>query len=104
MRHPIPIGRRRTWLAAVALLALVAGAASAQQAAPPATQPPEPPRILPAEVKALADKGKVLIVDVRDKASYDFEHAEGAISIPLGDLEKRLAELPKDKQIAAYCT
>ena len=88
------------FIAAFAVLAM-AGVASAQQAAP---SPAEPPRIMPAEVKELAAKGKVLIVDVRDKASYDMEHAEGAISIPLSDLEKRLAELPKDKQIAAYCT
>ena len=87
-------------IAAFAVLA-VASVASAQQAAP---SPAEAPRIMPAEVKVLAAKGKVLIVDVRDKASYDMEHAEGAISVPLSDLEKRLAELPKDKQIAAYCT
>ncbi len=102
------IGRRSAWIAAVAILALAggaAGAAGAAQAAPPGTQAPaEPPRIMPAEVKALAAKGKVLIVDVRDKASYDLEHAEGAINIPLGMLESRIAELPKDKQIAAYCT
>ncbi len=88
------------FIAAFAILA-IAGVAGAQQAAP---SPAEPPRITPGEVKELAAKGKVLIVDVRDKASYDMEHAEGAISIPLSDLEKRLAELPKDKQIAAYCT
>jgi rhodanese-related sulfurtransferase len=86
---------------AVLILAVGAAAAAAQS---PAPSPAEPPRILPAEVKALAEKGKVLIVDVRDKGSYDFEHAEGAISIPLGELEARMKELPKNKQIAAYCT
>jgi rhodanese-related sulfurtransferase len=86
---------------AVLMLAVGAGVAAAQS---PAPTPAEPPRIMPVEVKALADKGKVLIVDVRDKGSYDFEHAEGAINVPLGELEARLKELPKDKQIAAYCT
>jgi rhodanese-related sulfurtransferase len=46
----------------------------------------------------------VVLVDVRGKDAYDLEHAEGAISIPYADLESRLAELPKDKLIAAYCT
>lgn len=91
-------------MAALALLALVAGAAGRASAEQPAKAPAEPPRIAPAEVKQLAAKGKVLIVDVRGKDSYDLEHAEGAISIPLGELEARLAELPKDKMIAAYCT
>ena len=105
MRHPFPIGQRPAWIAAVALAALVAGAAgraSARQAGP--HQAAEPPRIAPEEVKRLAAKGEVLIVDVRGKDSYDLEHAAGAISVPLGEIETRLADLPKDKQIAAYCT
>lgn len=91
-------------MAGLALLALVAGAAGRASAEQAAKAPAEPPRIAPAEVKGLAAKGKVLIVDVRGKDSYDLEHAEGAISVPLGELEARLAELPKDKLIAAYCT
>ena len=105
MRHPFPIGQRPAWIVAVALatlLAVAAGRASAQQAAPP--QAAESPRIAAEEVKRLAAKGEVLIVDVRGKDSYDLEHAAGAISVPLGEIETRLAELPKDKQIAAYCT
>ena len=62
------------------------------------------PRVTAAEVKQLAAKGEVVIIDVRSKDAYDVEHAEGALSIPAGELEARLAELPKDKLIAAYCT
>ena len=62
------------------------------------------PRVTAAEVKQLAAKGEVVIIDVRSKDAYDVEHAEGAVSIPLQELEGRLAELPKDKLIAAYCT
>ncbi len=64
----------------------------------------EPPRVMPEEVKRLVAQREAVIVDVRPKEAYDFEHAEGAISIPLDQLEGRLAELPKDKFIAAYCT
>ena len=112
MTNRTGIGKRAVWIGAiaVAVVTLIAGRGQAQQSAQPSPQPvaaatpDETPRITPEDVKALAAKGKVLIVDVRDKASYDFEHAEGAISVPLSDLEKRLAELPRNKQIAAYCT
>ena len=37
-----------------------------------------------------------LILDVREEAEYAFGHIEGAISIPMGELESRLDELDKD--------
>jgi predicted sulfurtransferase len=89
------------WPAALAALALIALIPRTPAAAAGAT---EAPRVTAAEVKALAAKGEVVIVDVRGKDAYDMEHAEGAISIPLNDLERRMAELPKNKLIAAYCT
>ena len=55
-------------------------------------------------MKKLAEKGEVVIIDIRSKDTYDAEHAAGALSVPLSELESRLAELPKDKLIAAYCT
>ncbi len=82
-------------LAALALTALVPAVARAADDAP---------RIAADEVKRLVAKGDVVIVDVRGKDAYDFEHAEGAISIPLQELEARMSELPKNKLIAAYCT
>ena len=45
-----------------------------------------------------------MIIDTRSKDTYDAEHAVGALSVPLSELESRLADLPKDKLIAAYCT
>jgi hypothetical protein len=44
-----------------------------------------------------------IIVDVRTKQAYDEGHIAGAISIPDPETEQRLAELPKDKLIVAYC-
>jgi predicted sulfurtransferase len=95
-----PVRRWPAVLAVLASIALIAGSAGRAAAAGPA----DAPRVEPAEVKRLAEKGEVLIVDVRNKDAYDFEHAEGAIHIPYAELESRLAELPKDKLIAAYCT
>jgi predicted sulfurtransferase len=91
----------RRWPAALAALALIA---MIPVTAAVAAGPAEAPRVSAEEVKALAAKGEVVIVDVRGKDQYDMEHAEGAISIPVSELEGRLAELPKDKLIAAYCT
>jgi rhodanese-related sulfurtransferase/DNA-binding transcriptional ArsR family regulator len=45
----------------------------------------------------------VLVLDVRTVQEYQTGHIAGARSIPLGQLQARLAELPKSAQIVAYC-
>lgn len=45
----------------------------------------------------------VTVIDVRPVEEYQAGHIPGAISVPLKELELRLAELPKDKEIVAYC-
>ena len=42
--------------------------------------------------------------DARDKAEYDAGHIKGAKSIPLTELESRISEFPKDKDIILYCS
>ena len=61
-------------------------------------------RIEAAEAKQIVEKGQAMVIDVRSKDAFDMSHIEGAISVPLGELEARLGELPKDKMIVAYCT
>lgn len=62
------------------------------------------PRISVAALKKAADAGQVLIVDVRDASWYANGHLPGAISIPLGELEQKLATLKAAKKpIVAYC-
>src|SRR5918912_3505407 len=48
-------------------------------------------------------RGDVVLVDVRPAEEYAAGHIEGARSIPLEELECRLAELPSDTQVVAYC-
>jgi rhodanese-related sulfurtransferase len=48
-------------------------------------------------------RGDVVLVDVRPEQEYDAGHIEGARSIPLEELERRLAELPPDAEVVAYC-
>ncbi len=50
-----------------------------------------------------AKKGEVVVIDVRPQTEYDLAHLPFARSMPLAELEKRLSELPVDKEIVAYC-
>jgi rhodanese-related sulfurtransferase len=50
-----------------------------------------------------ARKGLAMVVDVRPAEEYQAGHIAGAISIPLAELQDRLAELPRDQEIVAYC-
>jgi rhodanese-related sulfurtransferase/TusA-related sulfurtransferase len=45
----------------------------------------------------------ILVLDVRETAEYTFNHIPNAISIPLGELEKRIEELNQEDQIAIVC-
>jgi rhodanese-related sulfurtransferase/predicted transcriptional regulator len=48
-------------------------------------------------------RGDVVLVDVRPEQEFAAGHIDGARSIPLDELEQRLAELPADREIVAYC-
>ena len=45
----------------------------------------------------------VIVLDVRPEAEFRAGHIEGARPVPPGELERRLAELPNDREIVAYC-
>jgi rhodanese-related sulfurtransferase len=47
--------------------------------------------------------GEVVVLDVRPAGEFAAGHIPGARSIPLKELERRLRELPKRRQIVAYC-
>ncbi|MFJ9371550.1 ArsR/SmtB family transcription factor [Nocardia sp. NPDC101769] len=49
------------------------------------------------------DAGEITLIDVRPHDEYDAGHIPGAISIPIAELATRLAELPTDRDIVAYC-
>jgi rhodanese-related sulfurtransferase len=52
---------------------------------------------------ARVQAGEVTVLDVRPREEYRAGHIPGAISVPLADLRARLAELPRDRRIVAYC-
>jgi ArsR family transcriptional regulator len=45
----------------------------------------------------------VIVLDVRPADEYASGHIPGAVSIPINELERRLSELPRKKEIVAYC-
>jgi hydroxyacylglutathione hydrolase len=45
----------------------------------------------------------VTLVDVRNRSEWDHGHIDGAIHIPVGHLEARLAELPRELPIVVQC-
>jgi len=47
--------------------------------------------------------GAVTLIDVRPEDEFAHGHLPGALNIPLGRLELRLAELPPDREVVAYC-
>jgi rhodanese-related sulfurtransferase len=47
--------------------------------------------------------GEVVLIDVRPRQEFEAGHIQGARSIPIEELEDRLAELPADREIVAYC-
>ena len=55
-------------------------------------------------VKEKLDKGEDFVfLDLRNQSEYEEVHIPGATHIPLGELKERMGELPKDKEIIAFC-
>lgn len=58
----------------------------------------------PAEAQAkLNQKGKPFLLDVRQPEEFRREHLQGATLIPLGELPRRMNELPKNQEILCVC-
>jgi rhodanese-related sulfurtransferase/DNA-binding HxlR family transcriptional regulator len=55
------------------------------------------------ELIARLSRGDAVLVDVRPAEEFAAGHIEGARSIPIDELKRRLAELPKDREVIAYC-
>jgi rhodanese-related sulfurtransferase len=48
-------------------------------------------------------RGQAILLDVRPTEEFEAGHIAGAISIPHDELKRRLSELPKRRQVVAYC-
>lgn len=56
-----------------------------------------------AELLECARRGDVVVIDVRPQTEYETAHLPFARSMPLAELERRLHELPRERDIVAYC-
>ena len=59
--------------------------------------------VLAREVLNRARKGLVTVLDVRPPEEFAAGHVAGAVNIPIHELAKRLSELPKRREVVAYC-
>lgn len=50
-----------------------------------------------------AREGDIIVIDVRPQNEYETGHLPFARSMPLAEVERRLSELPRDKEVVAYC-
>lgn len=55
------------------------------------------------EIERQLSAGHILLLDVRPRLEYLAGHVAGSISVPLEELEGHLAELPRGREIVAYC-
>jgi rhodanese-related sulfurtransferase len=49
------------------------------------------------------EAGDAVVLDVRPGSEYAAGHLPGAVHIPLEELADRLGELPRDREVVAYC-
>jgi rhodanese-related sulfurtransferase/DNA-binding transcriptional ArsR family regulator len=65
--------------------------------------PPDTEQVGRDELLRRAAAGEVVVLDVRPPEEYAAGHIPGAASVPLNTLAARLAELPPDGEVVAYC-
>jgi rhodanese-related sulfurtransferase len=62
------------------------------------------PEITPVELKAEIEGGaKLVLIDVREPHELEISVLLGVIPIPLGEIEARFAEIPKDQNVVMIC-
>ena len=59
--------------------------------------------IPPEELRRRLNAGDVTLIDVRPEDEFAAGHIPGALSVPVTELAARVHELPKRKEIVAYC-
>ena len=55
------------------------------------------------ELRRLVRAGDVTVLDVRPVEEFNAGHIPGALSIPVSALKRRLREVPKSREVIAYC-
>jgi rhodanese-related sulfurtransferase len=93
------------WLGLIFTLMIGSAALPSESVAAPLQEsavPPSPDEISVAQAKDKKDQGAILL-DVREPSEWYPSHIPGSMLFPLGQLENRLKELPRDKEIVVVC-
>jgi rhodanese-related sulfurtransferase len=56
-----------------------------------------------ADILRRAAAGEIVVLDVRPQSEFSVAHLPHARSLPIDELRKRIAELPQDVPVVAYC-
>ena len=92
--------KRRLFLVTLLACAALLPARASAQGSQPQSREVSPDRVTVEEFKALRAAGQALALDVR----YHIDkRIKGALHVPLDQLESRLAELPRDREVVTYC-
>jgi rhodanese-related sulfurtransferase len=51
----------------------------------------------------LASKEPPLVIDIRSPREWSANHIDGSLNLPLGHLQERIAEVPRNRRIAVHC-
>jgi rhodanese-related sulfurtransferase len=100
-------GSRQSWVGLVAWLALGAGLVAQAQKPVDPDDPASVPRVKLEEFRKLQASNTVLVVDVRDAASYQDGHIPGAVNVPYADVDRRATDLGRQagrRSIVLYCS
>jgi ArsR family transcriptional regulator len=55
------------------------------------------------ELRRRLRDGSATVLDVRPREEFEAGHIPGAISIPVAQVKKRMKELPRSREVIAYC-
>jgi len=55
------------------------------------------------DLRRLVRAGAVTVIDVRPRDEFEAGHIPGALSLPVPELRKRLGEIPRAREVIAYC-
>jgi rhodanese-related sulfurtransferase len=55
------------------------------------------------ELRRRLRDGSATVIDVRPRGEYEAGHVPGALSVPVEELKRRLKDLPKSREVLAYC-
>jgi rhodanese-related sulfurtransferase/glyoxylase-like metal-dependent hydrolase (beta-lactamase superfamily II) len=57
----------------------------------------------PMVAEELASADPPLLLDIRNPREWATKHIEGSVNVPLNHLQKRIAEIPRDRRVAVHC-